>query len=581
MRIRQRKPPIKPPPKAPDRDLLFLTRGHALFLLLLPWLIYLVNPNWPFQSLGHMDAWYYFGYFIHFPKYQIPLPNYAGERLTWILPGLLLSRLLTAPYGTLALHLICYYVAVFSVYFVAARISNRRTALLTSSLLGCHPLFLGANGWTYYDGAAIAFLSLTLALLAKSVDSGRERWFLVLAGMAWGALVYTFAGWALLSPVVVLMYIGLVARNTRELSPRRLADPLFRFAGFMAAGLALTTIGRMVCHRLIYGNPEHFFFYHNVRAALGIGRLADNPWSSGNYKWILSASWLVFPMLALVAGAGTLLRHKRLPEPRRMRAAAVIIAYVYAALVMAAMTVHEFRMLENDFFASILLPLVFLVLAVTVLEVPDSVSGLRFESVVVLSCLVCVLPLAGPGLHRVMLFAGLAAPRLIGAAGVLKSLRAPRTAAGWSFAVLCLSAASFGLVPGHPDMAWTVRYDGLAATKRVAAAVQAIDRRFSAGEYPAFWIDNQHSILTSEYRSIMCAFTAHELSMKRYPEVDGSYSPGRRLVLVTETRDVFESANRRMSAAGMPLALLSQERITGDGVSYWLTFVRVLRPQTS
>ena len=150
------------------------------------------------------------------------------------------------------------------------------------SLLGCHPLFLGANGWTYYDGAAIAFLSLTLALLAKSVDSGRQRWFFVLAGMTWGALVYTFVGWALLSPVVVLLYLGLAVRDIRDLSPRRMAGPLCRFFGFFAVGFAVTTIGHMVCHHVIYGSPKDFFFYYNVGTALGIGRLSHNPWSSGN-----------------------------------------------------------------------------------------------------------------------------------------------------------------------------------------------------------------------------------------------------------------------------------------------------------
>jgi hypothetical protein len=72
--------------------------------------------------------------------------------------------------------------------------------------------------------------------------------------------------------------------------------------------------------------------------------------------------------------------------------------------------------------------------------------------------------------------------------------------------------------------------------------------------------------------------------MWNYPAVDPTkkYAPGTELILITRDRDVFESANAKMSSAGMPLRMWKQEIISGEGdapykpVSYWLTFTDVI-----
>lgn len=81
----------------------------------------------------------------------------------------------------------------------------------------------------------------------------------------------------------------------------------------------------------------------------------------------------------------------------------------------------------------------------------------------------------------------------------------------------------------------------------------------------------------------MCSFLSHSFSMWHYPEVDKKrkYAPGMVLVLATRQREVFQDANSRMTAAGMPLTLVGQEEVSGSGVFYWLTFVRVLPPPSS
>jgi hypothetical protein len=74
--------------------------------------------------------------------------------------------------------------------------------------------------------------------------------------------------------------------------------------------------------------------------------------------------------------------------------------------------------------------------------------------------------------------------------------------------------------------------------------------------------------------------------MWRYPalEPDRHYSPGTELILITQDRNVFPSANATMSKAGMPLRMWKQQVISGEGadpskhISYWLTFTDVLAP---
>src|SRR6202044_986963 len=91
---------------------------HYVILLGLPWLIFVLNPNWVFSSFGNMDPFYYFGHFIHFPHFQKLMPTYSGERLPWIVPGYVLVHLLNPVYGTLALHFLGFYTSIFSLYAV-------------------------------------------------------------------------------------------------------------------------------------------------------------------------------------------------------------------------------------------------------------------------------------------------------------------------------------------------------------------------------------------------------------------------------------------------------------------------------
>lgn len=552
---------------------------HRIILLLLPWVIFAVNPNWPFQSLSHMDPWYYFGEFIHFPHYERLMPNYAGERLMWILPGLVLARIFSPTYGLIALHVLFYCLATFSLYYIVQTFTERRTALLTSCLLGCHPLFIGANGWSYLDGASIAYFLLTFASIAKSESSRFPRLCMLLAGIWWASLVYTYIPWLAFTPCPLFFYYVISGRNGGNFSFKELRKRMLPFLALFSLGATTLTFGLQILHIFLYGLGKGFFFRNNLATALSMATITIEkaPWSSGNYRWIPSASWIVFPVLAFFVCIGLLVQYKRAAVKLSPLAIASAVIYLYCFTFMVVMTVRANRLLEFDYFASILIPPLFLAMGLTIFRVPATWQGPRLYFLVALCCAVCLTPLWKVNLYRVALVGGLTLTYAIGVAGVGLRLLWPNRTASWVVSLCALSVASFALVPRFPGIAWTAEYDGLASTKRIAAAIELIENRLPAESYPTFWIDNYGSRLTTEYRAIMCGLLSHPLSMYEYPRIDAQrvYKPGTFVILITEERDVFDAANQTLTRAGMPLSLYGQDLIAAGDISYWLTYVRV------
>ena len=551
---------------------------NRLALFLLPCGIFILNPNWPFQSLWNMDPWYYFGEFIHFPHYQRLSAGYPGERLMWILPGFLLTHLLSPVYGLLALHLVFFWMAVGSMYYVVNRITDSRTALVTSCLLGCHPLFIGANGWSYLDGACIGYFLLTFALIVKAVSSRSSGLYLIFAGASWASLVYTYILWLALTPCCVFLYYALSPRDRRESIIKALWS-LAYFVAFFSAGAIILTLCLQAIHMLLYGEGRGFFFYNNIATGLYHLTLAKSTWSSNNFDWIPRASWIVFPVLIFVLSIGLLLQYWRGATKLSTPDMVSIAIYLYCFLFLVVMTLRPNHLLEFDYFASMLIPPAFFVLALTVLKVPEALRGSQFYIFLALACGVCLAPLSKVNFYRLGLVHGLAFPYLIGLAAVAIGVMAPKQNSNWLLILCFLSFASFPLVPAYPGLAWRAQYDGLASTRRIASAIKLIESRLPLDAYPAFWINNVNGKFTVEYRAIMCGFQSHGLSMWEYPQLDKdrTYKPGTFLILITEDRGVFESANHTMSQAGMPLVLYGQDRIATakDGVSYWITYAKV------
>jgi hypothetical protein len=554
-------------------------------LLIFPLVLFLINANWPFQDLGGMDPWYYFGTFIHFPHYQHLRPTYAGERLPWILPGFLLDKLFPPAYGDLVLHFCCFSIALLSLFYLVRHLTNDRTALLAAALMGGHPIFIAANGWAYLDGGCITYLLLTFVCLMRSRSGHTAAWLLA-AGACWAALVYTYIFWIVLTPCCVIFYLGLTPPSPWEgrrvlgfLSTRDIVA-----GGHFIGGALGLTAGLQSVHLLIFGAGHGFFFRNNIASALTFGS-SDNHFVEPGYGWLTSNTAIVFAAATFVVSAAALLRHRSGSRPLSKAARTVLWCYIYAFLILVLFTVYKVRILAFSYYADMLVPLLFLALAVTALPVPKNLPRPLFTATLAVGFILPSLPLWDPRLHLSGLPSRLSAHYSLAIAGAMLPLVSGRRSA-WALCVACLSAVSFGLMPQHASVAWRMNYDGLGASIRVGDAIRRIEASLPYNAYPVFWIDNFGSPYTAEYRAIMCSFLAHSASMWHYPKVDvgvdskpASFPPGTAIILITEKRDVFGQAADAMAEMGMRLRLTGQQLVARDDVSYWLTFTEVLNPR--
>jgi hypothetical protein len=552
---------------------------NRLALILLPCGLFLLNPNWPFQDVGHMDPWYYFGGFMHFARYQRLIRSYSSERLMWILPGAILAHTLSPFYGLLALHLLVYWISIFSIYFLVKTFTDGRTAVLTACLLGCYPPFIGSNGWAYVDSGSMAYFLLTLVFLVKAESSRWRRACLVLAGASCASLVFTYILWLSLVPAFVIFYY-FRAHEDAVISFKAVRERLVPFLTFFLLGAAGLTGCLQIIHLALYGFGRGFFFRKNLATALIIGTRSTDPVSSGNFQWIWSAGWIVLPVLVFLLVIGLFIQNGRGAIRLAAPAKAALYVYLYVWAVAVAMTVHAgFRLLEFDYYASILIAPLFLAMGMTIFRVPESWSDGWFYTLLFVCCAICVVPLLRPGLYSAARIHGLAFSYAIGTMMMALCILFPGRRLSWVGLMCLFPIVTFALIPVQPGAAWLARYDGIGLTRRVALALRAIDRRLPADAYPAFWIDNYDSQYTNDYRGIMCSTLSHGLSMKHYPDMDADpgYGPGTFLILITERKYVFDGANYKMTNAGMPLSLDGQDLVSDRGGSFWLTYTQVMK----
>lgn len=558
-------------------------RGHSApsaglcvaILLALPWFLFALNRNWPFQGFGDYDSFYYFGHFIHFPHYQKLRPTYAGERLPWLLPGYALVHLFGSVYGTLILHFLFYYVSTFSLFFIVSRFCGLETALFAAAAMEVHPYFLSANATDYVTGACLGYSFLAFALLVGSSGTKPSlRWLcLFLAGVSWAAVIYTYPFWLTFTPACAAVYLAarVADRLPRPVDQNR--DEILPASLFVAGVLALTAI-LMLVHYRIFGAGGLDFQRNTIETSRVIAHMTENPWIFGKFS-VTFADWLVFPALTALLALALLLLSRLRRADLPAGAPYLLIAHVYCTAVMTLMTLRPTRSLEFDYAATFLLPGSFLVLGVSFFHFAQERKKPLWIALA-LSCAISVAPLIKPGLYVKPHILGAIAPgMLLSTAFALRFLR-PRSVSAIGAALLALGAASFCLAPAVGGIAWRDPSDWFGATGRVAQSVRVIESRLAYDQYPAFWYqENQPNGL--EFQAIMCAFLSHVISMRDFPNIDlpQQYAHGQMLLLLSHSGDVFDPASSAAQSRGMRLSFLWKERISGTGAAYWIIATRI------
>jgi hypothetical protein len=542
-------------------------RWHYFAIFLIPAVLSLINPNWLFQNMSHMDPWFYFGEFRHFPRFQNLLPNYAGERMTWIAPGYLLVHLLGQARGVILLHWCVFLAGLYLLHDILRRLTDYRTALVGAVMLGCHPFYIASNGWDHPESLAIALLLLSLALAIRTPSAPHRRdIYVFLSGLAWFSLAYTYVVWLMFTPAWFFVVVRSAAPG------RSLWRTLLRVGWLAFCGALAATAAVWGAFRLLGG--KGFFFHEHLMTFLHFARLQNNPWIDP--QWYLGPGWLVFPALAaclaFLCAAAVTFRRLRLSKP----AAAIIWFYLYCFAAMVAMTFRENRALATQYSASILMPGVFLTLGIVLFRVPETIRPSLFYRVTALGGLVCVIPLVRAIEYLRIFHWGFIVPMvlLVLAVGCWMRWR-PSNRLSWAAAVVLSSVMSVGLAPASSP-AWWMKYRGRDLSERVTRAMQVVIERVPQDRYPVFWVNDRDSQLLNEYRAIMCAFLAHGLSMEQFLKVDKHYESGTRIMLPTQQRDATAAARYLLARAGMPAVVVSQDQIDYGGVRYWIAQLEVL-----
>ena len=357
--------------------------GYVLAILLSPVIVLWRQDNSLFTASGCIDPWIYLGYFRTLGNFKrVLFPHtYYGSRLPWLLPGYLLHAVFPPVLATVVLHLGVLSVGALALFTTLRMTVGARRAFLTSLIFVVNPQVWNAIGWDYVDGVAIAYCLLAMALLTIAATKPKKSWPLVLAGVAIADLVYTNLFWVVLTGLL-LLYYGALRWSWGRPSPwRLLRDILFGCgSGFLLATLAFCAVN--------YRLDDSFWFYGpSIRVTFGL--VKNNPWYLSPWTTHGLVPWLWITIITAVLAILMLPLHWcRLARGRS-------IALIFSAQLLLALTFLaylQFKMREPvlglPYYASYLLPFVFLTIGVTFWQGVETLSGQAWSALCVLTVLI-------------------------------------------------------------------------------------------------------------------------------------------------------------------------------------------------
>jgi hypothetical protein len=547
----------------------------VLTLLALPGLLLLVNPSWLASAL-FLDPYIYLGYFLDLPAHLRAFPDhYISTRLPALLSGWVAHRQLPPLAANAVLHLGLYYLGVFSLYRALAPVAGRRAALLASIVLGGSPFFLGAVGWDYADGHAIAYTLLALALLQAAALAARPAPRLVAAGAALAALVFCNVFYALFAGLAVLFFLGANARGLRH----RLLAAL----AWLAVGSLVLTGLLMLVNWGLCGRPP--FFLANTKATVtlvGHAAFRHRPLS-----WLLDAAWLAFPLSVALGGGLWLCLRRGATLPWALLALGV-------AGLLCLERVH-LGVVRYWYYVNLLLPFAGLAVGRLLSAPCRRLSRRAYGAAVAVAVLGCLLIVAVPSQQlgwpsaELGRFVGPAAAG-VAAFGVLALVR-PWGLAVLGFLLLLAGSQAWARSGFRYEAPWPEvplalydrlrahdheRFDVLRAVADTYRAVRRVDR---AADLP-FWyhFDEPPGLV---YREVACTHFLRCLNegfpATASPLLQGP-TAGLRVALLSQSPEALAQAEQALAPLGLRAVPLLRKAVRRGRIAFTVTVLE-LRPQ--
>ena len=252
-------------------------------------------------------------------------------------------------------------------------------------------------------------------------------------------------------------------------------------ASWFGLGLVVAILLVLTCHDLAYGAGIRGMWASTFAQARASATQSQALSGDESLRWLRSAGWIVLSVLTFLVGAIVLARHfifgRRISRP----ALGIIGAYSYAFLLMVYFTIHETQLLRYDYYASILIPLEFLVLGIVVFPCCSNLTKPALWWTVAAAVCISLAPFWRVSFYTPGAEKNVAWHYVVGLAALTLAIVRPRPSATVA-AIVGLAVSGFGLVALFKS-GWVLESNGSAATRRVADAVRTINYRLGPGQY--------------------------------------------------------------------------------------------------
>ena len=293
------------------------------------------NANFMFDAPGWIDAFGMLGHFWHYTDHNPSFEEYKGSRLPWILPGFVLHHLFDVVTAQYILQTAVLLTSSLAVYLVLRdTLHDRPVAAVTAAAWSSYTWAHGSGGWNYHVAAAGAYYSLGLWMLARSTASDRRRLWLLGSGALFVSAIHTHILFAGFIPIAALLYVPVLIDSGRA-HWREGAQ----VAGYVTAGAVATTLFLGAIDVATGGT--WLFFLPQIEYTLEFAN-QGNRWLFAAGEWVPTATYLVIPVVALVAALPWLANMWRTGGFRTLEARFACALVVQGVLAFALMVYLQF-----------------------------------------------------------------------------------------------------------------------------------------------------------------------------------------------------------------------------------------------
>jgi len=359
-----------------------------ILIFIFPIILTSLNSNWIFSPIIEWlpDQWFYLGYFRYFYDYAPEFPSnthYFVERITWNVPGFYIYRIFPPLQANYVLHLLVYYLAVFSLYGTLHILFNRRAAILTAVFLGGYPWFLRAAGWDYVDGVGIAQMLLLIYVLTVSRHSRQQRLLLFFAGIVHTSLIITNLFWLGFAPSWVIYFLF----NNLPLSWEKMWKLLGDVSYFLLGTLAMILV-TMIFYHAVTGN------YNFLQNSLTFS--TQNSFNENIVRFIMLFYRSMLPfwhLLPAVIGVGAIWRLiKSARDIYYNSFVALVLLFVSAYGWLTIWHVYALPYLNVFLYSSFVIPASFLLLGSLFASLLDDLSTRQFIILIISTLVLLICP---------------------------------------------------------------------------------------------------------------------------------------------------------------------------------------------